>query len=293
MKRAINFAKIEEKRYCNFKDSRVVVMQIPYDSTSTYRKGSKFGPQAIIEASNYIEQFDEELNTETYKIGIHTQRPQKVSILTPKRLVKHVEKEVLPIIDKDKLPVILGGEHSVSIGAIRAISKETSGLSVLQLDAHCDLRNEYMGSRYNHACFARRIVEFAPIVQVGVRSLSKEEKDFLPHPKVRVIDAYAIRRNKDWIKKVCETLSDKVYVTIDLDVFDPSVVPSTGTPEPGGIGWYEAIDLLRELTKKKRIVGFDVVELCPVKGQEASDFLAAKLIYRFLGYIFAKTKEKK
>ena len=292
MKKVFNFANIAEKKYSNFKDSKVVIMQVPYDNTSTYRKGAKFGPAAIIEASAHIEQFDEELNKETYTIGIHTQRPLKVARLSPKKMVKHVEKEILTIIDKDKFPVTLGGEHSVAIGAIRAISKQTEKLSVLQLDAHCDLRDEYMGSRYNHACFARRIIEFAPIVQAGVRSLSKEEKDFLPHPKIRIIDAYEIYKNKDWIKKVCDTLSENVYVTIDMDVFDPSVVPATGTPEPGGIGWYEAITLLKALSKTKTIVGFDVMELCPVPGSEASHFLAAKLIYRFLGYIYADKAKK-
>lgn len=288
MKRALNFAKIGDKRFCDFNNARVVIAQVPYDSTVTYRKGARLGPQAIIEASGHIEQFDEELRKETYKIGIHTGKPLGVGRLSPKKMVKYVERHILSLIDKDKFPVTLGGEHTVAIGAIRAIARETANLSVLQLDAHYDLRDEYLGSRYNHACFARRIVEFAPIVQVGMRSLSKEEQDFLPHPKIRTVDAYESRKNKDWIKKACESLSENVYVTIDMDVFDPGIIPATGTPEPGGMGWYEMIELLRALSKKRNVVGFDVVELCPAKGQEASDFLAAKLIYRFLGYVFNK-----
>lgn len=287
MRKVLNFAEIKEAKYSNFNDAKVVIIQVPYDATSSYRKGARFGPAAIIEASTHMEQFDEELIKETYKIGIHTQKALKAGRLSPKKMMKYVERKVESVIAKDKFPVILGGEHSVAIGAVRAIAKKTDKFSILHLDAHCDLRNEYFGSRYNHACFARRVLEFAPIVQVGVRSFSKEEKDFLPHPKIRIISAYDIQKDKDWIKKACQTLSENVYVTIDLDVFDPSIV-SAGTPEPGGIGWYDMIGLLNMLTKKKNVVGFDVVELCPVKGQEAADFLVAKLIYRFLGYIFDK-----
>lgn len=288
MKKVFNFAEIYEGRYSNFKDAKAVVVQVPYDSTATYRKGAKFGPTAIIEASTHLERFDEELNQETYRMGIHTQRPLKVKRLSPKKMTKSVEKSVESILEKDKFPVVLGGEHSVAIGAIRAVAKRIEKFSILQLDAHCDLRNEYLGSRYSHACFARRVLELAPIVQVGIRSLSKEEKDFLLHPKIRIINAYNIQSDKDWMRKVCQTLSENVYVTIDLDVFDPSIMPSTGTPEPGGLGWYDIIGLLNMLTKRKRVVGFDVVELCPIQGAEAADFLAAKLIYRFLGYIWRR-----
>jgi len=286
----LKFAAIDEERYSSLKNAKVVIVQVPYDATVTYGKGAKFGPEAIIKASNYMEQFDDELNKQTYKIGIHTKRPLRVQRLSAKKMTKHVQKVVEGIVGEEKFPVILGGEHSVSIGSIRAIAKNVKHLSILQLDAHCDLRNEYKGSRYNHACFGRRVLELAPIVQVGVRSLSEEENAFLPHPKVRIINAYDIQKDKDWMRKACEALSENVYVTIDLDVFDPSIVSSTGTPEPGGIGWYDMIGLLNMLTKKRRVVGFDVVELCPTKGQQAPDFLAAKLVYKFLGYIFNKKK---
>jgi agmatinase len=201
-----------------------------------------------------------------------------------------VERAVAKVIEDGKFPVVLGGEHTVAIGAARAIAKSQGKFSILQLDAHSDLRNEYAGSKYNHACFGRRVLELGPLVQVGIRSLSKEEKDFLPHPKIRIINAHKIHNNKDWIEKTCEALSDKVYVTVDLDVFDPAVMPSTGTPEPGGLGWYDVINLLNAVSKKKQVVGFDLVELSPIKGHEACDFLAAKLIYRFLSYIFARKK---
>jgi agmatinase len=186
---------------------------------------------------------------------------------------------------------MIGGEHSVSIGAVKAFKDVYPNISVLQLDAHYDLRNEYFGSRLNHGCVARRICEMCPVVQVGTRSLSKEEKDFLAsqaNGKVKTISVYDILEMPMWKDTVSNSLSENVYLTIDMDVFDPSMIPAVGTPEPGGMGWYEALDLLKEVAKDKKIVGFDVVELCPTKGQIASDFFAAKLIYRILGYIFNK-----
>lgn len=288
MGKIFNFAGVSEKRYSELSNSKAVIIQVPYDSTVTYRKGAKFGPAAIIDASCHMEKFDEELNKETYKIGIHTQRPLSVARLDAEKMVKVVEKAVYSVIDKDKFPVILGGEHTAAIGAVRAFSNRVQHFSILQLDAHCDLRDEYQHSKYNHACVARRMLECASIVQVGIRSISKYERDFLPHPKIRQFDAYHIRSDKDWAKNVVKTLSENVYVTIDLDVFDPGAMPSTGTPEPGGLGWYDIITLLHMLAKKKHIIGFDVVELCPAKDQEFADFLAAKLVYRFLGYIFDK-----
>jgi agmatinase len=290
MKRKQNFANIQEARYYNVGDAKVIIVQVPYDVTASYRKGARHGPSAIISASTYMEQFDEELNRETYRVGIHTQRPLKVKGCSPKKMTARVEHAVGSVIDHGKFPVVLGGEHSVSIGAIRAVAKKVPKFSILQLDAHCDLRDEYMNSKYNHGCFARRVLGLAPIVQVGVRSMSKDERDLLPHPKIRSISMYEIHSDKDWIKKACQVLSEHVYVSIDLDVFDPSVVPATGTPEPGGLGWYDIITLLRTLAKKKHIIGFDVVELCPIKGHDAANFLVAKLIYRFLGYIFERKR---
>jgi agmatinase len=181
----------------------------------------------------------------------------------------------------------------VSIGAVRAFKEVYANLSVLQFDAHCDLKDAYRGSRFNHGCAARRIYDICPLVQIGVRSLAKEEKDFLasqPNGKIKSVSVYDILEMPLWKDAVSNALSENVYVTIDLDVFDPSVMPAVGTPEPGGIGWYETLDLLREIAKDKRIVGFDVVELCPIKDQIAPDFLAAKLVYRLLGYIFQAKK---
>ena len=285
---ARNYAAIEEE-YSGLKKAKVVIMQVPYERTATYKKGTVNGPAAIIEASTKMELFDEELNQETYKIGIHTMDPLVVTELQPEEMVERVYRSTLELLKMNKFPVMLGGEHSVTIGSVKAFKEIYPDISVLQLDAHYDLRDEYYGSKFNHGCVARRISEICPIVQTGTRSLSKEEKDFLAtqaNGRVKTINVYDILEMPLWKDVVSNSLSENVYLTIDLDIFDPSLMPAVGTPEPGGIGWYETLDLLREVSKDKRIVGFDVVELCPIKDQIASDFLAAKLIYRLLGYIF-------
>lgn len=287
-----NFIALEEE-YSNFKKSKVVIMQAPYDKTATYIKGTKNAPEAIIDASKYMERFDDELNQETFKIGIHTMDALSIEELSPEEMVGKVYTSAAELLKTGKFPVMLGGEHSVTIGAVKAFKETYPNISVLQLDAHYDLRNEYFGSKFNHGCVARRISEICPIVQVGTRSLSKEEKDFLvtqPSSKVRTVSVYDILDMPMWKDAVSNSLTESVYVTIDMDVFDPSIMPAVGTPEPGGIGWYEILDLLKEIAKDKKIVGFDVVELCPIKGQVASDFFTAKLVYRLLGYIFPGKK---
>ena len=283
-----NFLGMEEE-YSSYKKSKAVILPIPYDKTTTYIKGTKSGPAAIIDASRYMERFDDELNQETFKIGIHTAESLDVDKLSSEEMVEKVYGSVSEFLKANKFPVSLGGEHSVSIGAARALKEVYPNLSVLQLDAHYDLRDEYFGSKLNHGCVARRLSEICPIVQVGTRSLSKEEKDFLSaqaNGKVKSISVYEILDSPRWKDTASNSLTENVYITIDLDVFDPSLMPAVGTPEPGGIGWYETLDLLKDIAKDKKVVGFDVVELCPIKDQIASDFLAAKLIYRLLGYIF-------
>ncbi len=285
-----NFLGLEDE-YSSLKKSKVAIFQVPYDRTTTYIKGTRYGPAAIIDASRYMERYDDELNLETFKVGIHTTEIQDVDSLSSEEMVEKVCAISAELLRANKFPVMLGGEHSVSVGAVRAFKETYPNLSVLQLDAHYDMRNEYFGSGLNHGCVARRISEICPIVQAGVRSLSKEEKDFLVSQqdgRIKTISVYDILEMPMWKDTVSNNLSENVYITIDLDVFDPSLVPAVGTPEPGGIGWYETLDLLREVVKDKKVVGFDVVELCPIKGQIASDFLAAKLIYRLLGYIFGK-----
>lgn len=291
--RAKNYAAIDEE-YSGLKKSRVAIIQVPYEKTVTYKKGTVNGPSAIIEASKKIELFDEELNQETYKIGIHTMDPLAVENLEPEEMIDRVYQSTLELLKANKFPVLLGGEHSLSIGSVKASREVYPNLSVLQMDAHYDLRDEYFGSRFNHGCVARRISEICPLVQTGTRSLSKEEKDFLSSQgdagRIKTVNVYDILETPLWKDVISNSLSENVYLTIDLDVFDPSLMPAVGTPEPGGIGWYETLDLLREISKDKKIVGFDVVELCPIKDQFASDFIAAKLIYRLLGYIFPVKK---
>lgn len=289
---AKNYIALEEE-YSSLKKSKVVIMQVPYDKTATYLKGTVNGPRAIIEASKKMELFDEELNQETYKIGIHTMDPLPVEELSPEAMVEKVYSSTAEVLKSNKFPVILGGEHSLSIGSVKAFKEAYPNLSVLHLDAHYDMRDEYFGSKFNHGCVARRISEMCPIVQTGTRSLSKEEKDFLAtqaNGRIKTINVYDILEMPLWKDVISNNLSEHVYVSIDLDVFDPSLMPAVGTPEPGGIGWYETLDLLREVSKDKKIVGFDIVELCPIQGQVSSDFLAAKLIYRLLGYIFPTKK---
>ena len=199
-------------------------------------------------------------------------------------MIDAVRKKVAGYIKKGKFTVVVGGEHSVSIGSVKAYVENNKDVTVLQLDAHCDLRDEYNGSKYNHGCVMARVRELAPIVQVGIRSMDSSEKQFMN--RNNVFFAKDIYNNRDWISKVVAKLSDKVYITIDLDVFDPSVMPSTGTPEPGGLLWYDVLALLKAVCDKKSVVGFDVVELCPNEYNKAPDFLAAKLIYKLLSYKF-------
>lgn len=287
-----NYAAIEEE-YSSFKKAKAVILQVPYEKTVTYLKGTVNGPAAIIDASRKLELYDEELNQETYKIGIHTAEALAVSELEPADMISRVHDAVLELLKAGKFPVILGGEHSLTIGAVKAFKEVYPNLSVLQLDAHYDLRDEYFGSKFNHGCTARRISEICPVTQTGTRSLSKEEKDFLSNQangRIKTVNVYDILEMPLWKDVISNSLSENVYLTIDLDVFDPSLMPAVGTPEPGGIGWYEILDLLRKISKDKKIVGFDVTELCPIKGQVASDYLAAKFIYRLLGYIFPTKK---
>ena len=281
--------------YVDFEKAKVVVLPAPYEGTVSYRKGTGNGPSAILEASSNMELLDEELNVETHKIGIHTMAPLDIADLSAQAMIEKVYQAEKDILSAGKFPVLVGGEHSVSIGAVKAAGDSFTEISVLHLDAHYDLRNEYKGSKYSHACVGRRMQEIAPLVQLGMRSSSKEEKDFLVAPNniVRSISAYDILNDSLWDKKTLEVLKEKVYVSIDLDALDPSIMPAVGTPEPGGLGWYMILDILRLVAQEKEVVGFDIVELAPLEGDITSDFLASKLIYRFLGYIFFGKNKKR
>jgi agmatinase len=269
------------KEYSSVESAKIVIVPVAYDSTSTWIKGADKGPAAIIEASANMELYDIETDSEVYRKGIYTDKAIEEK-LTPENMVEAVKKRIRDYIEKDKFTVVLGGEHSVSIGSIKAHVENNAGISVLQLDAHCDLRDQYNGSKYNHACVMARVKELCPIVQVGIRSMDCSEKELMN--RANVFFVADIHSRTDWTDRVISKLTDRVYVTIDLDVFDPSIMPSTGTPEPGGLLWYDVLTLLKAVSDNRDIVGFDVVELCPNKKNKAPDFLAAKLIYKLLSY---------
>ncbi len=270
---------------CSLRNAHFVVVPVPYDLTSTYQPGSRRGPAAIIEASTNMELYDEELKKDTYLAGIHTTLPVEVDARGPKYMVSAVRKKIDRLVHADKIPVMLGGEHSISLGAVQAVAAKYPELTVLQFDAHADLRDSYQGTPYNHACVARQIVDCCSLVQVGIRSMSREEADYLPKSRVKSYSADYVFEHKNWAQTVCKNLRGDVYVSIDLDVFDPSIMPATGTPEPGGLYWRDVLSLLRLVAAKCNIRGFDVVELAPMPGMVAPDFMAAKLIYRLMGYM--------
>jgi len=269
--------------------SRVVFLPVPYDLTSTYLPGSRRGPLAILEASTHMELFDEELLVETFKIGLHTLDPLEPLASGPEDMIQAIQTHAERILQAGKFPVLIGGEHTVTVGMVQALKKYHPRLSFLQLDAHADLRDRYAGTPFSHACVGRRLTEFGPLVQVGLRSMSAEESQFLQGAPIQSFFWHQMLRTPDWEETVCQALSDEVYVTIDLDVLDPAIMPAVGTPEPGGLNWAAITQLLRQVARRKRVVGFDVVELTPIPGFIAPDFLAAKLIYRFLGYLFSST----
>jgi len=282
MTQAINFGALPEK-YSALENAEVVIIPVPYDQTSTWIKGADKGPAAIIEASANMELYDIETDSEVYRKGIFTDEPTKCEG-PPEETINTVAEKVAHYIKKRKFTVVIGGEHTVSIGPIRAQAENSRDITVLQLDAHPDLRDEYNGSRYNHACVMARVKELAPIVQVGIRSMDSCEKQFIVPD--RMFFAEQMYGNNLWLEKLISKLTEKVYITIDLDVFDPSIMPSTGTPEPGGLLWYDCLAFLKKVFEKRNVVGFDIMELCPNDNNKAPDFLAAKLIYKLLSYKF-------
>ncbi len=272
---------------CDPDRAAVAILPVPYDQTSSWQKGADRGPRAIIEASAHVELLDLQTRSDASRHGIAT-LPPLCFTGPPTELAEHVDQRVTKIFEREQLPVVLGGEHSVTIGAVQAAVRRFPGLSVLQIDAHADTRESYLGSTHNHACVMARVREWCPIVQVGIRSLDFPELERLDEG--RVFFAHEIARDTagSWMDRAVDLLSEMVYVTIDVDGFDPAVIPATGTPEPGGLGWYQVTDLLDHLARRRTVVGFDVVELLPFPGAHASAFTAAKLIYRFLAMILAR-----
>ena len=257
-----NFGDIE-REFSNFEKSRVIILPVPYEATTTYRKGTKEGPKAIITASQNMELYDEETDCEPHKVGIHTLKEFKEGFDSPQRMIKALANRAQGLFSLGKLVIALGGEHTITLGIVEGLRKKEKDFSILILDAHADLRNSYEGTKYSHACVARRLIEENRIVQVGIRSLCRKEADFIKQKNLRLFYAKDIVGKEDWMKEVISCLSDKIYLSIDLDFLDPSIMPAVGTPEPGGLGWYETLRFLRLLAKEKKILGVDVVELCP------------------------------
>jgi agmatinase len=274
-----------DNAYTAYERAKFVVVPVPYDLTSTYQSGSRRGPGAILEASANMELYDEELGKETYLAGIHTLPPLEADARGPAEMVNAVRRTIAGIVVDGKIPVMLGGEHSISFGAVQALQDAFPKLSVLHLDAHADMRDSYQGTPFSHAAVARRISGICPLVQAGIRSMSAEEAEYLKTDPVKSYSSEFILRNESWWETICGDLQGDLYLTVDLDVLDPAVMPATGTPEPGGIGWRDLIRLVRGAAKRCRIRGFDIVELAPIPGMIAPDFLASKLIYRIMGYL--------
>ena len=275
-----------EEQYTNYETAAIAILPVAYDGTSTWLKGADKGPQAILEASPNMEFYDIETDSEVFKQGIAT-LDMITENTSPEAMAHEVEVRIDQILKDKKFPVLLGGEHSVSIGAFQAIAKHYDTFSILQLDAHSDMRDEYEGSPYNHACVMARGKDVTPsIAQVGIRSTAIEEKHNIDPD--RIFYAHEIKESGDstWMYEVSQKLHDHVYITIDLDVLDPAYMPSTGTPEPDGLTYREILTLLKLINERHNIIGLDVVELCPNEINKAPDFLASKLIYQLLSIRF-------
>jgi agmatinase len=264
-------------------DAPFVVFPVSYEATVTYQRGTGRGAKAAIDASHQVELWDEEFDDEPYRAGIRTV-DGFASLARPERALPELRRRYASLQRPERVIAMIGGEHSITLPAVQACAEANPGLSVLQIDAHADLRDEYEGTRLGHGCVMRRACEVASIVQVGIRSLSREEDEFRRRGPVTTFFAHR-DRGRDVSEPVLAALSDVVYVTVDLDGFDPSLVPGTGTPEPGGLGWAEVTHLLRKVAASRRVVGFDVVELLPIRNHAASDFLAARLMYKMIGWV--------
>ncbi|SFB86786.1 agmatinase [Zunongwangia sp. SCSIO 43204] len=275
-----NYAGIPDK-YARIDEAKVVLIPVPYDGTSTWQKGADKGPDAFLEASENMELYDIETRSEVYKKGVYL-APAVTEDSSPEKMVEAVYKTTKNYIAQDKFVTLFGGEHSISIGSIKAFSESFADLTVVQLDAHADLRPEYEGSKCNHACAMHEASKKTNLIQVGIRSMDISETEHMDENQVYFgHDLY-----EDWMDDAIGQMTPNVFITIDLDAFDPSILPSTGTPEPGGLFWYETLEFLKLMFKKKNVVGFDIVELCPKEDEKSSDFLAAKLYYKMLSYKF-------
>jgi len=282
MSKSKNYAGIPDE-FAQLETAKVILIPVPYDGTSTWGKGADKGPQAFLEASENMELYDIETDTEVYEQGIHL-ADAITENQSPEAVVNAVHKTVKEHIKRNKFVTLFGGEHSISIGTIRAFNECFDNLTVLQIDAHADLRESYEGTKYNHACAVHEASQTTNLVQVGIRSMDSIEKTFMDEEKT--FFAHDMANDDYWMDTVIQAMTDNVLITFDLDALDPSIMPSTGTPEPGGLFWYETLEFLKQVFEEKNVVGFDIVELCPNPIDKSSDFLAAKLYYKMLSYKF-------
>jgi N1-aminopropylagmatine ureohydrolase len=284
-----NFGGIAEEEFSSFDKARILVWPIAYEGTVSYGGGTGKGAAAIIDASRNMELYDEETDAETYKLGIHTV-DESPSIDPPEQMMDSLYDRARELVASEKFIAMIGGEHSVSAPVIRAHAEKYRNISILQIDAHADLRDTYDGTPHSHASIMARVVKDLniPAVQVGIRSISVDEARVLDQLPTRIFWAKDIVGRDDWWDDAVDGLTENVYLTVDIDGLDPSLVSATGTPEPGGLGWYETIGLIRTLAKKRNVVGMDLTEYSYVEGQSASAFLCAKLIYKTLGFVFEK-----
>lgn len=288
-----NFGGIAEEEFSSFDQSRILIWPVSYEGTVSYGAGTGRGAEAIIEASRNMELYDEETDAEVYKLGIHTLEPSE-SIDPPAWMMQALYDRARKLISSEKFVTMIGGEHSISAPVIRAHAEAYPNLSVLQIDAHADLRDSYDGTPHSHASIMARVVKDLriPSVQCGIRSISAEEAESLDKLPTKIFWAKDIVGRNDWWEPAVDALTENVYFTIDIDGLDPSLVSATGTPEPGGLGWYDVLGLIRTLTQKRRVVGMDLTEYSYVEGQNASAFLCAKLIYKSLAFIFQKETQR-
>lgn len=276
----------------DYQAAKVVILPIPYEATTTYRRGCEHGPEAILVASQQVEYYDEELEKETcYEVGIYTHEAiadTRSSQVTAEQMLEVTQETVYTLVRDNKFVIALGGEHSISTGVVEAYrhAYPDESFTVVQIDAHGDLRHEYEGSIHNHACIMRRVVDMGlPTVQIGIRAICKEEADLIKAKNLTVFRAREIAANLDWIEKAIASIpTQKVFLTIDLDGIDPTLIPGVGTPEPGGLSWYAITTFLRQVFATHQVIGCDVMELAPIVDSVVSQFTAAKLVYKLIGY---------
>jgi agmatinase len=270
----------------DFANARVVILPVPLDRTTSYVPGTRNGPHEILVASSHLELWDEETGTDVHSIGIYTLPEMEFPFASMDDVMREIRRVAAELVNRGKFPLVLGGEHSITPAVVGAVAAKHPGLSVLQIDAHADLRDAFMGTPHNHACAMRRTLEFARTTQVAIRSLSPEEAAAAATLPTVIFYDFNMRADPHWMDRVVDSLSETVYITIDVDGFDPAIMPATGTPEPGGLSWYEALALLRRVIERRTVVGCDIVELSPMAGNVAPNFLCAKLIYKILSYRF-------